>query len=362
MNASRKARIGAAAAMLAACAVWTCAPAVAQNKPFAGVELRVGTYGGPWTEEQKRLATAKMEALGAKLTFVSGSPQINFAKLVAARGGPPPMDTIEVSDGTVKDIRDAGFLQPINPALIPNAKFIGREMVTSDLVRIWTTQESMCYNEQKFKELGIPPLKTYADLANPKLAGHVDLPDIVSGGGMAAIAGFSHANGGDLANIKPGLDAIVKIGALKYWKTGTEVLNQFKSGDVYAAALYSGWCVRGVRAGMPLQTAHPVINANTTGVIKVGWIGVLKGIDKKTAEAAHAYINLFLDTEFQREFALTQGVVPENLEAMKDLAKDPVLNRMLVLDPAKIARMLNPDYSKVNLSDWHDQWARTVAK
>ena len=83
---------------------------------------------------------------------------------------------------------------------------------------------------------------------------------------------------------------------------------------------------------------------------------------KKTAEAAHAYINLFLDTEFQREFALTQGVVPENLEAMKDLAKDPVLNRMLVLDPAKIARMLNPDYSKVNLSDWHDQWARTVAK
>ena len=362
MNAISRARIGLAAAALAACAAWIGGPAAAQDKPFAGVELRVGTYGGPWTEEQKRLATAKMEAMGAKLTFVAGSPQINFAKLIAARGGPPPMDTIEVSDGTVKDIREAGFLQPINPALIPNARFIGKDMVTSDLVRIWTTQESMCYNEQKLKELGIPPPRTYADLAHPKLVGHVDLPDIVSGGGMAAIAGFAHAHGGDLQNIKPGLDAIVRIKALKYWKTGTEVLNQFKSGDVYAAALHSGWCVRGVRAGMPLQTAHPVINANTTGVIKVGWIGVLKGIDRKTSDAAHAYINLFLDADFQREFALTQGVVPENVNAQKDLAKDPVLARMLILDPAAMSRMLNPDYGKVNLSDWHDQWARTVAK
>jgi spermidine/putrescine-binding protein len=179
---------------------------------------------------------------------------------------------------------------------------------------------------------------------------------------MPAVAGFSYANGGDLQNIKPGLDAIVRLKALKYWKTGTEVLNQFKSGDVYAAVLHAGWCVRGVRAGMPLKTAHPVINANTTGVIKQGWIGVLKGIDKKTTEAAHAYINLFLDTDFQREFSQTQGVVPENLNAQKDLAKDPVLARQLILDPKDMEKMLNPDYSNVNLSDWYDQWSRTIAK
>ena len=120
--------------------------------------------------------------------------------------------------------------------------------------------------------------------------------------------------------------------------------------------------LRAAKAGMPVTTAHPVINANTTGVIKQGWIGIIKGIVKKTAQAAHAYINLFIDSDFQREFAIKEGVVPENVNALRDLAKDPVLAKMLILDEKNIDKMLHIDYSNVNIGDWYDQWSRTIAK
>jgi putative spermidine/putrescine transport system substrate-binding protein len=349
--------------LLAGAAIVLAAGGVtAQDKPFAGVTLRVGTLGGPWTDAQKAYLMPKMEAMGATVVFVAGSPQINLAKLIAARGGPPSMDVIEISDGTLVDTRAGGFLAPLEPALVPNIRHLAPGQAGDQMVAIWETQEGICYNEPKYKELGLPPPKTYADLGNPKLAGRIQLPDIVSGGGLAAVAGFAYANGGDIQNIKPGLDAIVALKTLKFWKTGTEALSQFKSGDIYAAVIHAGWCIRAAKAGMPVTSAHPVINANTTGIIKQGWMGVVKGPDRKATQAAHAYINLFLDTDFQREFALQLGVVPVNLGAVKDLAKDPVLARQLILDPKDMDRMLHLDYTKANVNDWYDQWSRTVSK
>ena len=91
-------------------------------------------------------------------------------------------------------------------------------------------------------------------------------------------------------------------------------------------------------------------------------MGIVKGIDPKAAEAAHAYINMFIDAKFQHGFAIKRGVVPENQMAIKDLSADPVLKKMMLLDPDEIAGMLRVDYSEVNVSDWNDQWNRTVSK
>ena len=362
MKTCRMARSGALATLVVALAIGDIPGVAAQDKPFAGVALRVGTQGGPWTDAQKAYLVPKLEAMGATVTFLAGSPQINMAKLIAARGGPPPMEVIEISDGTLVDMRAGAFLQPLDASLVSNIKYLAKGQANDLMVAIWETQESICYNEPKYKELGLPPPRTYADLGNPKLQGRIQIPDIVSGGGLAAVAGFSYANGGDLQNIKPGLDAIVSLKALKFWKTGTEALNQFKSGDIYAAVIHAGWCVRAAKAGMPVTTAHPVINATTVGVLKQGWMGVVKGADRKTTQAAHAYINLFLDPEFQREFALQLGVVPVNLTSLKDLARDPVLARQLILDPKDIDKMLHLDYTKANVNDWYDQWSRMVSK
>jgi len=362
MNSKGITRIATLTAIIAGLALGAAGSAVGAGKPFEGVNLRVGTFGGPWTKIQKELLAPQMEAMGATITYIAGSPQTNMAKLIAARGGEPPMDMLEILDAIVPDMRAGEFLQPIDISMIPNVKHLAKGQYNDLMVANWTTQEGICYNAAKFQELGIPAPKTYDDLGNAKLAGRVQIPDIVSGGGLAAVAGFSFANGGDLKNIKPGLDAIADLKALKFWKRGAEALTQLKSGDIYAAVIHAGWCVRAANAGMDVATAHPIIDANTKGVIKQGWMGVVKSIDPKNAKAAHAYINMFIDAKFQHAFAIKRGVVPENQMAIKDLSSDPTLKKMMILEPDDIAHMLRIDYSKVNISDWHDQWNRTVTK
>jgi putative spermidine/putrescine transport system substrate-binding protein len=360
MKKVRLVRITAIIGIVGALVLGAVGTATAGQKPLAGVNLKVGTWGGPWQSIQKELLVPKMEALGATVTFVSGSPQANMAKLIAARGGEPPMDVMELIDAIVPGMVEGDFLQPVGASKISNVQYLADGQYNELMVANWTTQEGICYNEEKFKELGIPAPKTYNDLAHPKLEGRVQIPDIVSGGGLAAVAGFSFANGGDLKNIKPGLDAIARLKALKFWKRGAEALTQLKSGDIYAAVIHAGWCVRALRAGMPVASTHPIINANIVGVVKQGWMGIMKG--SKNADAARAYINLFLDTDFQIVFAKNRGVIPENLKSVVGLVDDPVLSKLMILDPDKISKMLHIDYSEVDISSWYDQWNRAVTK
>jgi putative spermidine/putrescine transport system substrate-binding protein len=327
---------------------------------FDGVTLKVGTFGGPWREIQEQLLAPRLAAKGAKVVFVAGSPQDNLAKLIAARGAEPPMDVIDFMDATLPDMEKGGFLEKLDLQRIPNVKHLAKGQYDQTKVGNWTTQEGICYNEQKFKELGIPPPERYQDLAHPKLAGYIQVPDIGSGGGLSAIAGMAYAAGGDMQNIKPGLELIKSLKALKFWKQGTEVITQLKSGDIYAAVAHTGWCVRAFNAGLPVASTHPTIDAKTKGVLKQGWMGVVRG--SRNAKAAMAYIDEFIEAGFQAEFAVKRGVVPENLLAIETLGKDPTLKKLMLLDAAAIARMLRPDFGKVDMSAWTDQWNRTVTR
>ena len=245
MKTMKITRIAAFSVVAAGLAFGSAGGAVAEEKPFEGVNLRIGTFGGPWTKIQQELLQPKMEAMGATVTYIAGSPQINMAKLIAARGGEPPMDMLEILDAIVPDMKAGEFLQPIDAAQIPNVKHLAEGQYNDLMVANWTTQEGICYNAAKFEELGIPAPKTYSDLGESEssLAGckfRTSFPAVV----LAAVAGFSFANGGDLDNIKPGLDAIASLKALKFWKRGAEALTQLKSGDIYAAVIHAGWCVR----------------------------------------------------------------------------------------------------------------------
>ena len=325
-----------------------------------GVTLRVGTWGGSWQKIQDDLIASKLRAMGAEVEFVKGSPSANLAKLIAARGAEPPFDVVEIIDATLPSMLEGDFLQPLDLSLIPNAQYINKDRVRKDVIATWVTEEGICYLPEKFKELGIDPPKTYADLANPKLEGRVMIPDFVSGGGLAAVSGFALSQGGSVDNIKPGLDLVKKIKGVQFWKKGAQALTGMKSGDIYAAVIHGGWCIRANNAGLKVATSFPVINKTTVGVAKQGWIGIVKG--SKAAKAANIWINHFISADFQVPFAKSRGAMPENRLAAPKLKDDPVLNRLMILDPDKMDRMLRVDYSKVDVSSWSDQWSRAVAE
>ena len=84
--------------------------------------------------------------------------------------------------------------------------------------------------------------------------------------------------------------------------------------------------------------------------------------ERETVLFESAVINEYLDAGFQYQFAVDSGVVPINKKAQARLAEDPLLSELLELDPDMINKELRLDYSKVNVSDWTDQWSRSVAK
>lgn len=358
-KASRLAFIGTAVAL--SVTLWSTT-VMAQAKPFDGVTLRVATFGGPWRDDLIKFVAPKIEAMGAKVIFVAGSPQDNLAKIIAARGRDTPFDVIEILDAQFDQVVEGGLVDPINYNAIPNASHIEDWQRNPNGVGNWTTQEVICYDKGKFAELGLPAPTSYSDLAHPKLAGRVMLADIAGGGGLANFAGMAFASGGDTINVKPALDTIATIKGAKFWKAGGDVVAGFKSGDIYAAVAHTGWCLRAIKfAGANVAAAHPRINAKQKGVIKVGWLSVVKGT--KNSAAAMAFVNAYLDEEFQVAFAKNSGVWPVNKRAIQRLrTEDPVFVALNNIEATDVANMLRIDYKGVNVNNWYDQWNRAVSR
>jgi putative spermidine/putrescine transport system substrate-binding protein len=326
---------------------------------FDGVTLKVATWGGSWKENIVTEIAPKFEAMGGKIEFVTGSPQSNLAKLIAARGK-APFDVMEVLDAQEKDFFVShDFIQKIDTSSIPNVKYLEDWQYNDWRIASWHTQESICYNRDKFKELGLPVPVTYNDLTHPKLAGRLSIPDITSGGGLANLGAMSHAAGGNEQNVDPGLELIKRLNALKFWSRGGEVVTQLQSGDVYAAVVHSGWCVRARNAGANVMTVHPKIGNKAVGVHKYGWLVIMKS--SENVKAANWFLNAYNDADYQLVYAKKSGVVPVNSKAINALKTDPVLAEMLQLEPEQIARQLRIDYSKADISEWTDKWNRSVS-
>jgi putative spermidine/putrescine transport system substrate-binding protein len=330
----------------------------AEETRFQGVTLRIGTWGGATRDGLRDYVASEIEKRGGKVEFVIGSPQDNFAKLIASRGR-PAFDAFDFLGTMVPEIMGRDLLAKLNLKNIPNVKYLQPDQYNDYMVATWQTQEVIIYNVEKYRENNIPPPETLADLRNPKLAGRVMIPDISSGGGIEAVGAFALTAGGNEQNIEPGLKLIREIPNVRYWKAGGEVITQFKSGDIWAAVAHAGWGVRTAQAGVPVATVSARIGAQR-GMIKEGFIGVVKGSPYQ--EAAEFFMNTYLSTLAQYEFAVKVGVVPVNPEARAKLGSVPVLKDLIVLDTAKIGNMVKLDPAKIDLSKWNDQWNRAVAR
>ena len=327
---------------------------------FDGVTLRVGTWGGLWKENQEVNIASKFEAEGGKVEYVTGSPAANFAKIIAARGE-APFDVVEILAAQVKDYHELEVLHELDLQLIPNTEFLAPNRSNEWVVGSWETQEVICYHKDKFAEEEIPVPATFRDLVHPKIANRLSIPDINSGGGLPALAGMAFAEGGNETNIEPGLKLVKEMNVLKFWARGGETMALFESGDIVASVVHAGWCLRAkTKAGQNVTTVHPYINDELAGVASEGWFGVMKS--SENVEAAQWYINEFISANYQLIMATSTGLLPVNQSIFEDMAKDPIVAEMLVLDPEKVGNQLRVDYSKVIISDWTDQWTRAVAE
>ena len=98
-----------------------------------------------------------------------------MTKLTVAAGKNPPFDVVLLDEPWYSLLRVRGFIEELDPARVPNLKNVKKEFLLPDNagVCLFSFTSGVVYNTKKFKELGIPPLTRYQDLANPKLSRRV---------------------------------------------------------------------------------------------------------------------------------------------------------------------------------------------
>ncbi len=351
-------RLGAGLGLGAGLLAAPCARAAAPS--LAGVTLRVATWGGTWMQLLQQFVEPGLTARGATVEYVLGQPDDNLAKLIAARGQRPPIDVIEYSENDRSSMLGAGVLAPIDYAQLPNAQGVGPQERLASMVANSSTLDGIVYNGAKFKEAGIAPPRTYADLADPKLRDRIAFGDITTPQGVKGLIAIAYENGGNETNLMPGMQAIVKLKPRSFYKTWTQILTQFKAGDVWAAHWHAGWVVRGRQAGIPLDLALPPV-AGKHGVLSNTWLSPIKG--SPNGAAALAFINEYLAPQPQIELGRRNGIRPINQQAADALAKsDPTLAAVLPLSQAAVTEIFYPDILKIDMDALIDRWNRTVLR
>lgn len=332
--------------------------ALAEDASLAGVTLRVGTWGGTWMQLLQKYVEPTLTARGAKVEYVVGQPDDNLAKLIAARGQHPPIDLIEYSENDRSSMRGAGVLGAVDYSQLTNAQGVPAGWRLPDMVANSSTLDGIVYNADKFKQAGIAPPRSYADLANPKLSERLAFGDITTPQGVKGLIAIAYENGGSETNLMPGMQAILRLKPRSFYKTWTQILTQFKAGDVWAAHWHAGWVVRGRQAGIPLDIALPPV-AGKHGVLSNTWLSPVKG--SQAGAAAMAFINQYLAPQPQEELGRRNGIRPINQQAADALAKDDVaLAAVLPLSRAAVEGIFYPNILKIDMDALIDQWNRTV--
>jgi spermidine/putrescine-binding protein len=326
-----------------------------QAGQFDGVTIRIGTFGGKWRDVVEKNVGAAFAKEGGKLEFVLGQPADNLARLIAARGAPPPFDILETLDNLLPALAAGNYLAPIDLAAIPNVAKLDSKLYDTSHIMVWVTEEGIVYNRTVFLEHNIPVPARYADLAAPSLKGHVSLPDINAGGAIPALVGMAHEAGGSEADIAPALALVKRIGAANYWSSSSMLQTGLASKDIWAAAAQAG-NVQRLRHQADLAVVFPPV-ADKVGVLKQGYLVKVAGGSQ--SRAIEWIMNAFLDMPMQLATFREAGQVPVNSAALEALHDEPG-NDFLRLAPQDIAGMYRIDFSKVNETAYVRAWNRTV--
>lgn len=161
-----------------------------------------------------------------------------------------------------------------------------------------------------------------------------------------------------MENIDPGLQLVKQINPLQFWKVGAQAVTLMKAADIWAATMHAGFAVQMRRQGMPVAFVHPKIGASNRGLLKEGWLGVVKGSPQP--RAAEFFINEYVSSSCQHGLALERGIVPVNGVARAKLAEDPLLRELFLISDADVGKMVSVDFNKFNLDEATQKWTRMI--
>ncbi len=347
----------AAAAGVATLAALTLLPSLAHAQAKSDVVLKVGNYGGRFTETQKKYAADLLtQYTGVKVQFIDANPLDHIAKLVAAKGRNVPYDVIYIDPDLQPTAIEAGIIEKVDPQVITN------------LARLYEDAKSpqgygpinhinafgIIYNTEKFKEAGIPAPTKWSDLWDPRLAGKVAVGELGHGSGRVLLVQAARLAGGKEGDVDKGVDKVAEIKAHSYYSSTAQLESLLTSGDVWAGVIASGRGWGLIDKGFPLAFVGPEGGAVGTGAT----LEVVKGTQHP--REANLYINYTLDPVAQIGQAWDIPYGPTNAAVAPVVDAYPELKKKL---PPQLSTLDRPDWKAY--WDNHERavelWARKIS-
>lgn len=331
----------------------------AQDAAVDDRTITVGIIGGSWTTRVDDAVAARMKAAGIKVRYVQGNAQQLKPKLIAARGRTPPLDLIELDDQSYGELRRGGFLEPYDAAAMPNLAKVHPAYKDGWQVAYWVNVPALVYNIDKLKAAGITPPRRFSDLADPRLGGHVLLSDLSHYMGYYGLVALALENGGNERNPQPGFDALARIRPHSYFTSSATTAQLWRSGDIWAALAVANEATRLKEAGVNVAVVQPPVGAHPIMVVR-GSFALTKGSTKKAA--AQAFIDATLAAEAQKAFYYGSGVLPSNIDALRDIRANPRKPEVPFIGTRDedIAQAYIPKFEEIDPRDWNARFQKSL--
>jgi len=325
--ASTSAPAGTAAP--AAAAAPTSAPAVAAGQPSS---INMMMNGGLYQDVATRVVLdpfSKAHNVTINVIPANSAPMLTRVK---AEASAPTIDAVVWDDPVAVQARDAGLVEMIDAANIPNMKDLAPWADYKDGFgpSIHSNPSMWAYNTDNFK---LDPPQSYKDIWNATFQKALDLPSVDVTQGIQFLVLAAMLFGGNYDNIEPGFTAMQQlqpnVGA--YYHDVSEIAPTLQN-DPYIMLTGNGQIHNVLGQGYPLKIVVPSEGALATPAV----FDIIKG--SKAKPLLEQLLNSYLDPANQLEIAKAQyWAVPNTRVVIPDQYKNDIPAKVITFDPRKIA-------------------------
>lgn len=321
----------------------------------AETTITVGMIGGVVANHIKDVVEPRLAAQGIRVKYVYGTAQELLPRLIAARGQTPPLDVLEVDDQTFLELRRGNLIETYDPAGIPNAAQLYPNLRDAYRIGYWVTQPAILYNIDRLRDAGLPPPKTFTDLANPAYAGRIMLTDLRHYNGYNTLVALAYENGGDETRPDVAFDILRKIRPHSYFTSALAAQQLWRNQDVWIGVSTANTGVRLKEAGINVAVVQPPVAGHPV-ILARGSLAIAAGTPRK--RAAEAFINAVVEKDLQKAIYDVSSIIPANAAALREIiaAGDAPFKvkrtELQKLDEKDIAEGFVPRFELIDVRTW----------
>lgn len=315
--------------------------------------LVVSTFGLSEDIVKKDIIKPFEESNDAKVTLEVGNSADRYTKLLNNPNA--GIDVIELAQANATQGNEEGLFEKITEKEVPNIKDLttgAKEVYESGAgVPIAVNSIGIVYNKEKLGK----DITSWDDLWSSDLKGKISVPDISTTAGPLMLYIASDHAGVDITTDKgeAAFEAMkeLKPNVVKTYSKSSDLANMFQSGEIEVAVVadFAVDIIQGAseNATYVVPESGTYANYNTINVPK----------NAKNKELAYAFVNDRISEESQKTKAISLNEGPTNSKVTLDEEQAKNKTYGAVADRAKTVDFV---FINENLSNWVDQWNRTM--